>query len=402
MISLKNLPFKNLKGYVGRTAALLFFSLLMTTAFFGGMMVVGGVRGGLDAVKSRLGADIIVTPKSAENDFDAQTVLVVAEPGYFYMDRSKLDEIAGVEGIDQVSPQLYLASAKAGCCSARLQMIAFDPSTDFVVRPWLEDLYSGTELGLMDVIVGSNVTVNADNELLFYDKECHIVGQFAPTGSTLDSCVYMTVDTVKDLITSSFMKGLNKYEEFDPDSVISSVMIRVKPGVDIETAARNIRDSVSDVNVVTSTNMVAGIGENLGRISNTAVIVTIVFWLIGMLMTILIFSMMINERKMEFASLIAMGASRKIVTEIVLKEALSVNLGGGALGIIISAVVLIMFRSLIGQELGAGFVLPGAGSMFIAALAALVSVVLAAGISSLIAVRKIGKMDASLVLREGA
>ena len=88
MISLKNLPWRNLKGYPGRTAALMLFAALMAFAVFGGTMMIGGVRNGLETVKSRLGADIMVTPESAKNEFDAQTVLLKAEPGYFYMDAS--------------------------------------------------------------------------------------------------------------------------------------------------------------------------------------------------------------------------------------------------------------------------------------------------------------------------
>lgn len=69
MLTLKNLPWRNLKGYAGRTAALLLFSALMAIAVFGGTMMISGVRNGLNTVQSRLGADIMVTPESAKNEF---------------------------------------------------------------------------------------------------------------------------------------------------------------------------------------------------------------------------------------------------------------------------------------------------------------------------------------------
>ena len=203
MLTLKSLPWKNLKGYAGRTAALILFSALMAASVFGGTMVIGSVRGGLDTVKARLGADIMVTPESAKNEFDAQTVLLKAEPGYFYMDAGVLKEIAATEGVELASPQLFLASAKAGCCSARLQMIAFDPATDFTIRPWINDTSVSKEPGLMDVIIGSNVSWTSaatDNVIRFYDTECNVIGQFETTGSTLDSAVYMNFDTCKALV----------------------------------------------------------------------------------------------------------------------------------------------------------------------------------------------------------
>ncbi len=401
MISLKNLHFKNLQGYAGRTAALAVFSALMAAAVFGGTMIIGGVRAGLETVESRLGADIMVTPESAESEFDAQTVLLQAEPGYFYMKKSTLDEIAEVDGIEKISPQIFMASTKSGCCSAKLQMIGFDPGTDFTIQPWIADTCSDGEMGEMDVIVGSNVTVYDDRIIRFYDQECHIIGQFAPTGSTLDNCVYMNFDTVKVLIESSFVKGLNMYSEYDPNEVISTVMIKVKPDADIEAVAKAIEEQVNGVSAATSRNMVSGIGDSLDKIAGSVSVFTVIFWVIGMMMTVLLFAMMINERRREFASLAAMGASRQILSGIVIKEALTVNLAGGALGIVLSAVVIILFRGLIGQLLGTGFVIPKAGTILVLAAAALLSAVLAAVVSSFIAVRKISKMDASLVLKEG-
>ncbi len=404
MISLKNLPWRNLKGYPGRTAALILFAALMAFAVFGGTMMIGGVRSGLETVKSRLGADIMVTPESAKNEFDAQTVLLKAEPGYFYMDASVLEEIRAIDGVEIASPQLFLASAKAGCCSTRVQMIAFDPATDFTIQPWLKDTHVTEQMGLLDVVIGSTVdwtSAAQDDVIRFYNTECHVIGQFAPTGSTLDSAVYMSFDTCKALIQACREKGMFKYENLDADGVISSVMIRVKPGYDIETVAARIRDNVNGVTVATATNMVSGIAASLDRISGTASVHIIVFWLLGLLMVLLIFTLMMNERKREFASLRAMGASRGILSGIVVKEALTVNLLGGILGIALSAVILFSFSGLIGESLGAGFVLPSIIQTAILAMLALLSVMVSAALSAWIAGKKVNQMDASLVLKEG-
>ena len=378
MLTLKNLPWRNLKGYAGRTAALLLFAALMAVAVFGGTMMISGVRNGLDTVKSRLGADIMVTPESAKNEFDAQTVLLKTEPGYFYMDASVVDEIRSIEGVEAASPQLFLASAKAGCCSARLQMIAFDPATDFTIQPWIEDTRLSGNLGLLDVIIGSNVSwasAASDNLIRFYDTECNVVSQFAPTGSTLDSAVYMNFDTCKALIQACREKGMFKYEKLDADAIVSSVMIRVAPGYDSEVVADAIRDKVDGVSVATATNMVSGIADSLNHISGTIAALIVAFWLLGMLMTVLLFTLMM--------------------------EALTVNLLGGAIGVLLTGVILFSFNGLIGESLGAGFVLPSVPMTALLAAAALISVILAAVVSAWIAVHKVNTMDASLVLKEG-
>lgn len=404
MISLKNLPWRNLRGYAGRTAALLLFSALMAVSVFGGTMMICGVRSGLETVRSRLGADIMVTPESAKNEFDAQTVLLKAEPGYFYMDSGILEEIRSADGVEAASPQLFLASAKAGCCSTRVQMIAFDPATDFTVQPWLKDAHVPGQMGLLDVVIGSTVdwtSAAQDDVIRFYDTECHVVGQFAPTGSTLDSAVYMNFDTCKALIQACREKGMFKYENLDADAVISSVMIRVKPGYDIESVADRIRHQVDGVSVASSAKMVSGIAESLKKVSGTVSVLIPVFWLLGVLMVVLIFTLMMNARGREFASLRAMGAGRGILSGIVIREAFLVNLWGGLIGIAAAAVFLYSFSGLITEMLGSGFVLPPIGQALLLGLLTMLSVMVAAVLSAWISVRKVNRMDAALVLKEG-
>ena len=404
MLTWKRLPWRNLKGYGGRTAALMLFSALMAVAVFAGTMVIGGLQTGLETVRSRLGVDILVTPASAAQEFDAQTVLLKADPGYFYMDASVVEAIRGVEGVEAVSPQLFLASTKAGCCSARLQMIAFDPATDFALQPWIARTRGTGSLDTMDVIIGSDVSwgsAAAEDVIRFYDTDCRVVGQFAPTGSSLDSAVYMDFDTCRALIQACRDKGLFKYEDFDADRAVSSVMVRVLPGYDISEVAQAIRDGVGDVSVATSTGMVSGIADSLRHISGVTEALIAGVWALGVLMTVLIFTLTIEARRREFASLRAMGASSSLLTDLVVREAMAVDLLGGAVGVAASAVVLIAFHRLIGQTLGAGFVLPSPGRIALLALAALIPVSLAAALSAAIGARRINRMDASLVLKEG-
>jgi len=147
--------------------------------------------------------------------------------------------------------------------------------------------------------------------------------------------------------------------------------------------------------------MVSGIAASLEKISGTVSVLIIVFWLLGLTMVILIFTLMMNERRREFASLRAMGASRGILSEIVVKEALTVNLLGGLLGIAASAVILFSFSGLIGESLGAGFVLPSIAQTVLLAILALLSVTVSAALAAWSAGKKVNHMDASLVLKEG-
>ena len=170
---------------------------------------------------------------------------------------------------------------------------------------------------------------------------------------------------------------------------LPSISDHRQSGIHAEVAA-NIQKQVSGVTTATSRNMVSGIGESLSRVAGTVGIIIAAFGLVGILMTVLVFVMMINERKGEFEALKAVGADRKLMSGIVAKEAVMVNLAGGIIGIALSGMILIMFRSLFETLLGAGFVIPGPGVIALMAAAALLAVMVSAAVSSFAAVRRIG------------
>ena len=401
MLSLRRLPWMNLRGYPVRTGTLVLFSALMTMTIFGGTMLVQGIERGLATVQSRLGADIMVTPADADNDFDAQSFLVHAEASYFYMPTSTSEAVAAVDGVQSSSPQLFLASARASCCSGRYQVIAFDPGSDFTVQPWIADSVGQAQLGHMDVIVGANVSVYDTDNFALFGQRLHVVGKFDPTGLTLDNAVYTNFDTAKILIDSSLRKGLNKYTSLDTDDIISSVMVKVAPGRDVNAVAADIERSVPGVSVTTSTRMVSGIAQSLDATSRTVVTLIALVWGVGLLMITLIFVMMIIERKREFASLIVAGAHRGLVSRIILAESLTVNAIGGVVGIVISGVLIASFSGLVRQTIGTGFLVPPITTMALLALASLAAIAVVAVVASWISVRSIRAMDAGSLLKEG-
>lgn len=401
MLSLARLPWMNLRGYPVRSGILAFFSMLMAMVMFGGTMIVCGIDRGLDTVESRLGADIMVTPADASSDFDAQAFLVGAEPSYFYMDEGVAGEVAGVDGVGAASPQLFLATARASCCSGRYQVIAFDPATDFTIQPWISDTSGASSLGDMEVVVGANVGVSDPENFSLFGHKLRVVAQFDQTGSTLDNAVYANFDTARILIDSSLEKGLNKYTSLDTDHIISSVMVRVEPGRDVNAVASDIAARVPGVSVATSTTLVSGISRSLDNTSRTVTTLIALVWGVGLVMMTLMFVMMVVERKREFGTLLVVGAHRRLVSRVIALEAVILNAAGGALGILISGVLIVSFSGLVQQTIGIGFLVPS-----LAVIAALVALVLAsmglvALVSSWIALRCLNMADASALLKEG-
>ena len=398
----KNLSVKNLKRKPGRSAALILLAAFLSLSIFAGSVVVTSLRNGLDSYEARLGADIVAVPYEATTKKELEAILLQGIPGYFYMDGQYLDKIRATEGVAAASPQFYLATASAGCCSVAVQIIGFDPLTDFSIQPWIAKSYSGT-LGDGDVIVGSDITLNKNMTLKFYNTPVTIVAQLEKTGTGLDSAIYANMNTIQQMMKNAQELGFKNFDGVNADRVISSVMIKVADGYSIEDVTGDLNIHSRRQFVATqSKSMISSIASGLGGVSRMIGILTIMIWLLALVILVIAFAMIANERKKEFAVLRVMGASRKSLSRLMLTESAMVSAVGAVIGIVIAALLVFAFSGVISEKLQLPYLLPGAGKIALLAIGSLLLAILAGSLTSAIAVRRIAKSDTGLILREGA
>ena len=189
---MKSLAAKNLKGKPLRTAVLVILSALLTFTVFGGTVIVESLDTGLASLENRLGADIMVVPYEAATQKKFEDMVLQGSTGYFYMDSSKLEMIKNTEGVKRVSPQFFLASTSSSCCSVAVQIIGFEPETDFTVTPWIKKSY-GKDLEKLDVVVGNDLNAFVGDELSFYGVKCKVAAKLDKTGTGFDTAVFTTV-----------------------------------------------------------------------------------------------------------------------------------------------------------------------------------------------------------------
>ncbi len=390
----------NLTRRAGRTTSVLLFSVLFSAAVFGGTLLISCMQQGLQVLESRLGADIVVVPATAKTKFNVNSILLQGTPGYFYMGRNVLDDVAKIEGVESVTPQLFLASMTADCCSASLQIVGFEPGSDFVIQPWIRESFSGM-LGDGDIVAGSNVRFTDTRMLQFYGVNCHVAAQLAKTGSTLDNAIYANEATVKRLIAASQEKGMNQYNSFDPDKVISTVLVKVKEGYDIEKVAGEINLHVRKVKAVASKNLISEVSAGLTGMADMIGVCIGIIWVLCILIIIAVFTMLMNERKREFAVLRVLGTSRSMLSRMVMTEAVMLNLAGGVVGIVLAFLIVLLFNTAISNLLKVPFLMPSAAVLALLALLTLAAAVLAGGIISAVSAKRISNMDTGLILREG-
>ena len=399
MRSINSLPIKNLVRKPARSLALIFISAFLALSAFGGTVMVTSLSNGINSLSARLGADIIVTPYAATSQVSYDSVIIQGKPGQFYMDSKYYEEIkTEIEGIDKITAQFYLASAKASCCSSRLQIIGFDPATDFSIQPWVEKSYSD-KLGLYDAVVGSDVTPNTDMTVEIYGKTLHVQAMLDKTGTELDSALYVDIDTMKELIRAHNEKNPNQEKTIDPDNVVSSVLIKVADGYDIDEVAGDINLHVRQVKAIRTQNMISGVSESLSGVSATISLLMVVVWILSAVILAIVFTMNINERKKEFAVLRVLGASRVKLAGLVFREAALYGFLGSLLGAGLTVLITALFTPAIENMIGLPFLLPPVPVMLIVGALTVVLTVAAGAVTAASSAVKISKIDTGLILR---
>ena len=399
-MSPKTLPLTDLRRKPLRTAVLMIIAAFMSAALFGGAVAGASLRNGLESLEQRLGADIIVVPENAGNKHELENILLQGTPGYFYMDKSVQDRLAATEGIERLSPQYFLVSANAECCTVQVQIIGFDDTTDFTVKPWLEQSFKG-RLGENEIIIGSALSTSVGHTLSLYGVECKAVGKLASTGTGLDTAVYTTNDTVRRLISAAEVKGISVLSKQSPDDVISSVYIKAKDGTDIDELTAGINLGIEGVRAVRTKSMITGTADRIAVISGSVKIIISAVWVLAAVILLAAFSGIAAERKKEFAVLRVIGFSRKRLGRFVFCESVIVSAAGALAGGALAGAVIFPFGRLIEIKTSLPFLAPGAGQTAAYALVSLVTVVVAGSLASAHSAYRLSRVDTAKILREG-
>jgi len=394
-----SLTLRNLIRKPGRTAVLVLLTAFLALAVFGGSVVVLSLRSGLNSLEARLGADIILVPSEAQSKVSFQNMFLQGTTGAFYMDASVLDQALEVEGVEKAAPQTFLASLKADCCSIKIQVIGIDPDRDFTVQPWIARSLS-RGLGDMEVAVGCRVEADVGEILRVYDQRCKVVAQLEATGTGLDTAVYCNMDTMNALLAAAEEKGVSHKIE-SGDQVVSAVYVKVKDGWDIGEVNSRLNGHLRKVTAVRTRSMITGVSDSLAGISRTVTVLIAAVWVLALIILLLSFVLMIRERAREFAVLRLAGASRGMLSRMVLTESALCGLAGGLLGTGLAALMLFPFAGFIESALKLPYLMPAAGKILLLAAGTVLLAAAAAALSSLTAAYRLSRIDPGTALREG-
>lgn len=393
-----NIALNNLKRKPFRTACLILLVTIFAFTLFGGTLLSQSMENGMNSLSKRMGADILAVPYGYEADI--QSALLRGEPSTFYFDASTTEKIAGVEGVETVSPQLYIATLNAGCCAYPLQLIGFDPQTDFLIQPWLA---SAIESPLADgeIVVGSSINAEAGQKLKFFDQTYLVAARLDKTGMGFDTSVFMNLSTARQAAHES--ERLQAHPVAEDADLISSVMVKIKSGYDVKDVANNILQAyaIEGVHVVVAKNMISDISGSLRGLTTYIYILAGVLWALAIGVLIIVFTVTLNARKREFSLLRVLGAPRSKLVGLIICEASLISALGAIAGVILAALVVFPFSAYIGSLLGLPYLQPSYGTVIaVAAVSVLISFAVGPLASAYSAIR-LGRREIYTAMREG-
>lgn len=396
-ISLSRLSLINLKRHPFRSAGLVIITAVLAFFAFGGSILSLSLDRGLESISTRLGADIMVVPLGY--DKEAEGVLLRGEPSYFYFDKSVEQQLAKVEGVEQVTAQFFLTSSNQDCCALPVQFIGFDPDTDFAVQPWIKENYSGS-IGKNSIIIGNDILYDGSGSLKFFDKEYSVAAVLDETGTGFDTDVYADLDTIRDMFEAAKKKGFGFTKDIDFDKSISSVLIRISDGYDIDTVVHNIRMNVDGVQIIKGQTMTSDIADKLAGFRVFLTILLGVICTFSVIVMIMTFSLSVNERKREFGILRSLGAKRGMIVAVVIREASLIGAIGGAAGTALAAMIIFPFNTYISNTINLPYLLPETPFILLLLLAIIIISLIIPPVTASYSAVKISRTETYLTMRD--
>jgi len=373
---------------------------LLAFLLFGGNVIKQSMQKGMGNLERRLGADLMLVPSQAKEA--AENMLIEGQRSTFYFDKSIYDNALEIEGVDEVTAQCFLKSLSADCCSSEVEIVFFDPESDFLIGPWVLKQF-GRKLGKNVAIVGNDVNLDEKQKIRLFGVEYDVAAKMEKTGSSLDSSVYFSFDSMEEIIAKAKEKGELFKKSQEDKNIISSVFINVKEGYKSQDIIKECHVKSGDIfDVVYPKLLNESLAKNLNEINDVVHGVMRVGGILLLTILFIINNIISHQRKREIALLMILGNSRKRMTYMLILENILVSVLGSSAGCILSAIIVIPFGNYIGAILGMPYLGPNFMEAAIHYFYIIAMVVLIVLISSIFSVFRVSRMDPYMALRREA
>ena len=388
---------KDIQRHAFLNACLLATVVILSVMLFSVTVISVSLKKGMGNMRKRLGADIMLVPKGEREK--AENMLLEGSRSNFYFDGAVYEKVQSIDGISDSTSQCFLKSLSADCCSSEVQIVFFDPETDFVVGPWIETEYK-QKLSGDAVIVGSDI-VSENGRIKLFGQEYAIASQMARTGTALDSSVYFSTDAKSELLKNAEEKGSFLTEEQKKGDILSSIFINVDGSHTAEQIIDSAHKTIGDIfDVVYPKKLHESLSGSLGKITGVVNVISLSLGILLVAILLIINSIIMKGRKSEIALLRVLGHKKKDLIRKLLSEMGLISLAGALGGSLLGALIVIPFGRYIGKSLDMPYLGPGIVSVLLQILLIVGLVILIVFLSSVFFIIHTTNIEPYLALRK--
>lgn len=388
---------KDIQRHAFLNACLLATVVILSVMLFSVTVISVSLKKGMGNMRKRLGADIMLVPKGEREK--AENMLLEGSRSNFYFDGAVYEKVQSIDGISDSTSQCFLKSLSADCCSSEVQIVFFDPESDFVVGPWIETEYK-QKLSGDTVIVGSDI-VSEDGKIKLFGQEYLIASKMARTGTALDSSVYFSTDAKAELLKNAEEKGSFLTEEQKKGDILSSIFINVDGSHTAEQVIDSAHKTIGDIfDVVYPKKLHESLSGSLGKITGVVNVISLSLGILLVAILLIINSIIMKGRKSEIALLRVLGHRKKDLIRKLLSEMGLISLAGALGGSLLGALIVIPFGRYIGKSLDMPYLGPGIASVLVQILMIVCIVTLIVFLSSVFFIIHTTNTEPYLALRK--
>jgi putative ABC transport system permease protein len=339
-VTLLYLVLQGLKERQFRSLLIVFFILVLTGFLLATTVISRGVEKSLRTGMEKLGADIIVIPYDITEQ--AQKEVLAGRLGTTdWVPADNVHRLLEMEEVERASPRLHLATISGSPHSSaeELVVMAFDPQTDFTILCWLKDKLKGP-LKVGEAIGGAFINRASPSEHVSVNGyELILVGKLDPVGIWYDQAIFVTFDTARD------MKAKGAVSDEVSLETVTNITVDLKPGIDVNETAVKMWLTAPGIWPVQAPKLMTILATQRAGLIKSLFIALGIIWVLAVVLTGFVFSMLVNERRREIGMLRATGASRNFIFQLFLTESAVLACSGGLAGIILSMLFLSCMRS---------------------------------------------------------
>ena len=336
-LSLRRVPLMTIRAHPIRSLIIAVLALAQAACVFGGFILVGAMRAELSLAERRLGADLVVYPTSCLNQVEKKRLLMLGTPVGCHQPRSALARMSSNEDIAAVSYQLYVSETLAD--GTTRWIVGFEPETDFALSPWIAE-GEGSSLPRGSVLVGSAVPGADGQTLSVFGHERPIGAHLLATGSELDDAIFVSMDTLTDMMADARAAGEDIDSSLDPSTQYSAALVRASDSDAIESVTNWINLYVRKVSAVRAAEALSGAASGIRAHRGVAIGVLGATWLVLLGALVIVQVSLMNERMQELAVWRSIGASRSIMSRVMLGESAVLHAAGALAGVCLAAITL--------------------------------------------------------------